>query len=393
MHKALNTPAQSGVYPFPSTAAQTRPRDMDLQEPGGLVSTFERSSNPYEVELKYLAKDPNVFPAIHTKLQKSGFVAYSKIHSVGDRDARMLLSRQLATHDDKMKTRGVSIRIRGSSDGTFEGTVKPDICVKIELAPLENGEKNRLEYEARIDRFDRPDFGPLLEKYPLDQHPELKAALEGIQPSDLVEEFRIEAIRDRFVVGLPPERTGITGKTVYYELLTDNVAFIFDPKPCKEADGRRPEAKPIILAMDNELEVEILTEACEFDENPDKHKFVTPALTDREQSMAFRAIQSLIAKCSTPDALSLNNLSKCQRGQIAMEKLTERLIESGKLTAHKIEEDYLHNRYRLIGGYDTSLEEINRQYLEALEARAIRTVTPFALLPKPQQQERRYNMG
>lgn len=256
-----------------------------------------------EVEIKELVidNDRSVFDKIERFFVDSGYVRLAAKN-------KQLQTRQLDTINRDMLKIGKTLRIRGEcTDGDLTHVAEADICLKDDKTTTASGAVKRREYEARIRSFETATLRPLLEKYPKSEHPDLHKTLHALRVRDLREHFRIDCIRNRFVVELPSEITGIDkGKKFFAELILDDVAFMMD------LPGRK---EPLVFHHDLEVECEVLFKACSYDANPEAAKaFVSsPDLTKEEVDMGLRAIKRLLAETSG-NRLAYNTESKAERG-------------------------------------------------------------------------------
>ena len=260
----------------------------------------ERARGASEVEIKLLVPDNDrqVFETLESYFTGKGWVRLS-------RKGNHLLTRQLDTARMNLAARGVSLRVRGDClDDDLDRITTADICVKAGTTTDPSGALRRGEYEARIKRFETVPLNALLRKYPKAEYPELHKALKGIKPEKLKEYFRIDCSRNRYVIELPPEETGLKGKRFVAELIMDDVAFVVD------LPGR---ALPLIFHYDMEIECEALFEPCDYDTHPDAAKHVSDALTDEETDRALSAIKRHI-QTGAGTSLQENFRSKAERG-------------------------------------------------------------------------------
>ena len=255
-----------------------------------------------EVEIKELVidNDLSVFPKIERFFIDSDMVRLMHKN-------KALQTRQLDTIDRQLEKMGKTLRIRGEcEDGDLSHVAVADICLKDEKTMTASGAVKRREYEARIDSFETIVLYPLLSKYPKAEHPDLHKTLKGMKIRDLREHFRIDCMRNRYVVELPEAITGIKGKKFFAELILDDVAFVMD------LPGRK---EPLVYHRDLEVECEVLFKPCSYDANPEAARaFVSsPDLTKEEVDMGLTAIKKLLDQ-SSGNRLTANSESKAERG-------------------------------------------------------------------------------
>jgi hypothetical protein len=230
---------------------------------------------------------------------------------------------------------GKTLRIRGECvNGDLTKVDQADICLKDNKTTTESGAVKRNEYEARIRSFETATLRPLLEKYPKAEYPDLHKTLHNVRVRDLREHFRIDCIRNRYIIELPEEVTGIKGKRFAAELILDDVAFVMD------LQGR---AEPLVFHHDLEVECEVLFKPCSYDANPEAAKaFVSsPDLTKEEVDMGLHAIKTLLKKASE-DRLAYNTESKAERGFTALDITLNGLRQY--LSPNEQRPEHAHNR-------------------------------------------------
>lgn len=259
-----------------------------------------------EIEHKFLLPDDDlsVFPAIKSHFDGKG---YTRIRH----EDKQLLSRQIDTADRRLAAKGVTLRLRGTCTNGNLGRVAPtDICLKTGKTTEESGACARGEYEAGVPDFNTVDFAVLFRKYPPRKFPELRQALKGIREEDCREFFRIDCIRSRCVVELPPAVTGLDkGSRAAGELILDDVAYVLD------VPGMR---KPLVFHHDGEVEFELLFKPCAFDTSPDKALYVSSPLSREERNRAMTGIRREIAAAAGGRLLD-NDRSKAERGFAALD--------------------------------------------------------------------------
>lgn len=268
-----------------------------------------------EVEIKELVidNDLSVFPKIERFFIESGHVRLMHKN-------KALQTRQLDTIDRQLEKLGKTLRIRGEcEDGDLTHVAVADICLKDEKTMTASGAVKRREYEARIDSFETIVLYPLLSKYPKSEHPDLHKTLKGMKIRDLREHFRIDCMRNRYVVELPEELTGIKGKKFFAELILDDVAFVMD------LPGRK---EPLVYHRDLEVECEVLFKPCSYDANPEAARaFVSsPDLTKEEVDMGLTAIKMLLDQ-SSGHRLEANAESKAERGFTNLDRVLASIRE------------------------------------------------------------------
>lgn len=266
-----------------------------------------RAKSVHEVEIKELVigNDRSVFDKIERFFTDSGYVCLTAKN-------KQLQTRQLDTPDRALLAKGKTLRIRGECvNGDLSRVSEADICVKDDKTTTASGAVKRNEYEARIRSFETATLRPLLEKYPKKDYADLHETLRSLRVRDLREYFRIDCIRNRYVIELPEEITGIKGKRFIGELIMDDVAFMMD------LQGR---AEPLVYHHDLEVECEVLFKPCSYDANPEAAKnFVSsPDLTREEVDMGLRALKNLL-RTASGNRLTYNVDSKAERGFSALD--------------------------------------------------------------------------
>ncbi len=277
------------------------PRNVAGVSPPSFADSFnQRSQKASEVELKFLVanSDRIAFRDIEKYFAERNWIRLSRknVH---------LLTRQLDTTDKKLFRRGTTLRVRGTCENDNLATVsQADICLKTGKSKDPSGAMRRGEYEARIKNFSEADLSSLLKKYPRKEFPEVHKALHGIRPQDLREFFRIDCYRDRFVVELPEDVTGLKDKRFAAELILDDVAYVIDIPGLKS---------PLIFYHDLEVECETLFKPCDYDDHPDATRYVSSAMSRHEADSAMAAVKAQILTAAG-GRLVENDLSKAERG-------------------------------------------------------------------------------
>lgn len=277
--------------------------------PNVIKPTFNaRSKGVHEIEIKALVidNDRSVYDQIERFFASEGLTRLSAKN-------KQLQTRQLDTLDRAMQKIGKTLRVRGEcTDGNLNKVMEADICLKDEKTMTAAGAVKRNEYEARIRSFETATLRPLLEKYPKEDYPDLHKTLHNVRVRELREHFRIDCIRNRYVIELPEELTGIKGKKFFAELILDDVAFVMD------LEGRK---EPLVYHHDLEVECEVLFKPCSYDANPEAAKaFVSSQdLTQAEVDQGMRVIKALLDKASG-NRLAPNQDSKAERGFNELDK-------------------------------------------------------------------------
>jgi len=272
-----------------------------------------RSSKASEIELKFLVpdKDRTRYASIEKYFMDKGWIKLARKNA-------HLLTRQLDTPKRHMLKNGHTLRIRGNCvDDRLDQVEISDICLKTGTTHEQSGALSRGEYEARTRSFNSTDLSRLTKKYPKDEHPELHNALRGLKARDLREYFRIDCYRDRYVVELPDSVTGVKGKKFCAELIMDDVAYVMDIPGLK---------MPLIFHHDLEVECEALFKPCDYDDHPDKTKYVSSPMTAKQADKALSAIKRHIEKAGG-GTLVTNSASKAERGFTALDATIEALRE------------------------------------------------------------------
>lgn len=304
-----------------------RPSDPTrILHPTELAGHFNpAASDACEVEIKFLAPplpdetiDKTVFPKIKSFFETLGWIRLQS-------ENYPLMTRQLDTPDRRLLGRGVTVRIRGNCpEGDLADIGKSDICVKLGKSEDESGAVRRGEYEETIGDFERISLSPLFKKYPKDKYPELHAALDGIKASELQEYFRIDCIRNRYVLDVPEDVSGVPGRRCFGELIMDDVAFVLDIPGLP---------LPLVFHQDLEVECEILFKPCNFDSDPLAKECYSSPMSRDEANTAMAAIRAKIFEASG-SILMPNTISKAERGFAHLNETLEKL--DGLVIANRI---------------------------------------------------------
>lgn len=321
--------------------------------PGSKSAFNQAATDVSEIELKMLVPNlPNgnvnkaAFADIKSYFQNLGWIRSSSEVSrvdadgnkIGDRGA--LLTRQLDTPDMSLYKKGVTLRMRGHCpDGNIKAMTNADICVKFGNTQDDSGALRRQEFEAKIDSFGQIDLAPLRKKYPKEKYPELHEALKGIRADHLVEFHRPDVLRNRHLVEIPEDVTGLKGKKFFVELLLDEVSFVFDPKPQKPKDtaNAAPKGGPVVYHVDLEVETEVMFKVCAYDKNPEAANYVSSPMTAAELNQAMTAVQNHL-QIAASNTLKVNKYSKAERGFYHFAKMYEELkdyVELNTRLSHK----------------------------------------------------------
>lgn len=298
-----------------------------LNGKGSLSSRFNaHAKSSHEVEIKFLVPndDKSVFVDIENYFAARDWILLEKKGS-------HLLTRQLDTPGRDLLSRGTSLRVRGTCiDNDIDRVETADICVKNGASKDPSGALRRGEYETRIASFKKPDLALLLRKYPKKDYPELHEAVKGVKARDLKEYFRIDCIRDRYVIELPEQDTGLTGKRFVAELILDDVAFVLN------LPGRR---KPLMFHYDLEIECEALFKPCSYDTHPDAAKHVSTPMSRDESDAGLSAVKRHLLLAS-PTLLE-NHMSKAERGFAERQKVMDALKQIVEEESMPLREKFL----------------------------------------------------
>lgn len=290
--------------------AVSPPRLPDTASPITTVHEFNaRAQNVSEVEIKFLVtnRPADVFANIENYFRERDQIR-SEIRN------KQLLSRQLDVAERTLASEGTSIRIRGDCvGGDLHRVSYQDICLKTGKTRDESGAIRRGEYEAPVASFNTVDLDALQRKYPTEDYPELHQKLEGIAPEALREFFRIDCIRNRFIIELPEAVTGLVGRRYVAELILDDVAFVLDVPGFDE---------PIPFARDYEIESESLFKPCTYDANPEAARYVSSPLNQAEANQAMAAMKREI-RSAAGLPLEINEMSKAERGFISYDRFMQ----------------------------------------------------------------------
>lgn len=325
--------------------------DDGRTRPSSKSAFNQAATDVSEIELKMLVPnlpDGNVnkatFADIKSYFQNLGWIRSSSEVSRVDADGKKigergaLLTRQLDTPDMSLYKKGVTLRMRGHcQDGNIKAMTNADICVKFGNTQDDSGALRRQEFEAKIDNFGQIDLAPLRKKYPKEKYPELHEALKGIRADHLVEFHRPDVLRNRHLVEIPEDVTGLKGKKFFVELLLDEVSFVFDPKPQKQAANGKPKEGPIVYHVDLEVETEVMFKVCAYDNNPEAANYVSSPMTAAELNQAMTAVQNHL-QIAANNTLKVNKYSKAERGFYHFAKMYEELkdyVELNTRLSHK----------------------------------------------------------
>lgn len=290
------------------------PHTLDgCPSPSSSLPAFNHAATDVaEVEIKFLVpelpRDPgnpqkpridtDVFPRVKNFFSALGWIRI-------ENENNPLMTRQLDTQDRALLQKGVTVRVRGNcKDSDLNKMGTPDICVKLGKTEDKSGALRRGEYEARIKDFQHVPLKTLLQEYPKAQHPELHLALDGVKNRDLHEFFRIDCIRNRYVVDIPESVSGVPGKRCVAELIMDEVCFVLDMPGM---------AAPMVFHHDLEIECEKLSKPCSYDTNPEAKNHYSSPMTADETDRAMTAIREKIQEAAG-GTLVHNTASKAERG-------------------------------------------------------------------------------
>ncbi len=279
--------------------------------PSALARPFNaRALDVNELESKFLVKkaDRAVFDKIKSYFEAKGWVQY---HT----DDYHLLTRQLDTVDRRLLQDGFTLRIRGNcKDRDINNINRSDICAKTDKRELPNGALLRGEYEARTNSFEQITLSALLKKYPREDYPEIHDVLKGVKAKDLMEHFRIDVYRTRYVLELPREETG-SGKRFVCEVDMDDVAFVLDIPGLKQ---------PLLFHHDLEVECEALLKPCEYDLHAGAK--ACPPMSVAELEQAMTVLKQHLVKAGGGQ-LKENHLGKGERGFRALDRVESVLLQ------------------------------------------------------------------
>lgn len=297
----------------------------------------EAATDVSEVEIKFLVPelprspdnlqkpriDTTVFPRVKNFFSSLGWIRI-------ENENNPLMTRQLDTQDRTLLQKGVTVRIRGScEDSNLNKMGRPDICVKLGKTEDESGALRRGEYEARTKDFQHAPLKTLLQEYPQSQHPELHQALDGVKTKDLHEFFRIDCIRNRYVIDIPEEVSGTPGKRCVAELIMDEVCYVLDIPGMKA---------PLVFHHDLEIECERLSKPCIYDTHPDAKNHYSSPMTGTETDRAMTAIRQKIQEAAS-GTLVHNTASKAERGfsnlDLALQELGDIIDLNDQPASHR----------------------------------------------------------
>lgn len=271
----------------------------------------ERSTDVSEVEIKFLVqKDSSeAFANIKSYFVDKGWIRKSL-------EGYHLLTRQIDTPKRALLDSGTTLRIRANcNNADLTQTRTADICLKTGKTRDASGAVRRGEYEVHTDHFwGALDLEALKNKYPADKYPELHDSLQNRKPQHFREFFRIDCLRDRYLIELPEEETGLTGKRVVAELILDDVVFVLD------APGLPNE---IVFHADQEVECELMFKSCAYTDGPSGSISSSP-MSKEEANIAMDAIKRNILAAGGGQLVE-NPDSKAERGFHFLEKWSEKL--------------------------------------------------------------------
>jgi hypothetical protein len=276
------------------------------------------SSHAVELESKHLVNgnDTRAFTQIRDYFVEKGWVHVSQ-------PPKRLLTRQFDTPEKELLSVGDTLRTRsGCSDqaARAHNFVSTDICIKADKTLEASGAIKRAEFEApHPDQFTTLCVDTLREKYPVENHPRLHEILDSVRAEDLVEHFRIDCIRERYLIELPESETGVVGKRVVAEMVLDRVSFVVD-LPRYE--------NPYVYDQDQEVECELMFKPCSYDSNPDSGKYVSSSMTLDEANRGMEAFTRHL-HLAAPGMLTANKYSKAERGFFSQAKVMPELQAMG----------------------------------------------------------------
>lgn len=282
----------------------------------------KRARDVTELEAKFLVQshamdaDLSLFTQIEDYFRKKGWIGPEQ------KDIN-LISRQLDLSDKSLLDEGHTIRVRGNCvDNDLAAIKRTDVCVKTGKQNSDAG-MNRGEYEDRIDDFWKPDLQALRDKYPIKDYPEIHDILDGVEPDDLVEFFRIDCNRQRFVVEFPDTVTKLKGKRFVGELMLDEIRYVLD-HPALPV--------PIPFHYEMEVECEVLFKACAYDTNAESAKMhsdlsLTKAETQQGMESVIRHIKTAANGRSQQERIKPTSDSKAERGFSALDRLETGMLK------------------------------------------------------------------
>ncbi len=281
-------------------------------DPGFVLAGGARPSPDDEIEIKFLidSKNPQKFTILRDYFRAQNLVKLSL-------EDYHLISRQLDTPSLALRARQAGLRLRGNCLGEDLNNIEtPDLCLKLAKGVDRTGTLHRHEFQSRIGDFNTVSFEEFFKRYPLDEYPAIAQALEGVEPKDLREFFRVDCFRNRYVIELPEAQTGLKGQRVCAELITDNCAFVLDTD--------RGLRKPMLIGHDLEVECEVLFRPCDFDNNPQAARYSSSPLTNAEIVHVMDVVTTHVMTALDGQA-RINHVSKSERGFAALNETLEAL--------------------------------------------------------------------
>lgn len=329
-----------------------------------------KSAHSFEFEGKDLVHDGD--RVVFTKIEEY-FDTMGWIHSRAK--GKHLLTLQLDTPRRDMYKRGDTIRVRGEClNNDLNQLLRTDICVKTGKSIESSGALLRREYEAPHDiTLKAISFDSLRKAYARAENPELHAVLDSVKEMHLMQHFRIDCIRHRFLIELPKNATGLKDKKVFGELLLDDVCFVLDLPALPT---------PLIFHSDLEVERELMFKPCSYDNNASAGRYVSSPLTQEEANIAMSAFSKHL-RAAVPGKLVSNNDSKAERGFKALDQtlsaLQEHLLPKKKNPKRERERKFI-QAFDLNAGH--SAGELPLAFGRELPHRAIASRKPVSFLPE-----------
>jgi hypothetical protein len=270
--------------------------------------------DPYRVQLSDNAReDESKFMSLmHHPAHELGYPLLQHCLNMGSEGysnpSRIIRTAQFDNNAGTLLEHGITVRNRSTLD-RFGKPTSLDICIKVNPSFVEGSFLSRAEYEASVTcGLDSLDFAPLLEKYPEDTNPELPELISFIKNIGPSRQFTMDTVRNRHVLDIPLLYLGIpenAGKKAVIELNDDAPEYFIQVK----GTGQK-----LIFRQDREIEFELLTEPCEYDDNPGKHRMISASLTREDKREVFSFMNDLISNQALSDHVRPNSESKAHRG-------------------------------------------------------------------------------
>ena len=283
----------------------------DFSQAGsGSTGTSPINTDPTERELKRLTLDgqPETMYVVLNRFYANKMV---NTHS----GETQLLTSQRDTRDRVLLQMGGSLRTRASIVWTPQPTIKKaDVCIKVRRPTDAAGSMMRSEFERRTDDFFGNDLRVLTEKYnPGDAaNSDLYRTLSAIGDQPLFEHFRVDTLRNRYVIHIPNEDIGLSADQNFYgELLLDRVRYVMD----------LPQVNATIVFNPHcELEFEALMKPCDYNPTKESHRMYCQNLSEADVISGMSYAASIIDAVGGRRLIT-TDLGKAERGVQALDQV------------------------------------------------------------------------